>query len=296
MSNSLAGVNLAQIAQQSLDALVPQLVPLSMIVTDFSADVGVTGESVTTRVATKQTSASLATGYAANAQTATTTAKTVTLGDVTGHVIGFTDGEWSKASINLQEVFIKPGINVIAKDMMDDVFALLATAGTYTQSYVKAIGAFGATSLDDIAEDLTDADVSPMDRFCIVKPSAFTVLVQDPAVKAAYSYGGSEVIRFRKIPALSGFAPVMEYTGIPSTGNLYGVAGNKQGAIIAARVPAVPQGFPGEIANVTDPDSGFTLQLRRWYSADDGQHYMSMAAMWGVAAGVTNNIVRIVSA
>ena len=50
------------------------------------------------------------------------------------------------------------------------------------------------------------------------------------------------------------------------------------------------------IENVTDPASGFTLQLRKWYSADDGQHYLSLASMWGVAVGVGGNVKRITSA
>lgn len=296
LSNTLAGYSLAQIAQMSLDTLLPKLPMLSMFSTDFSSDIATSGSSVATRVATALTSGSLETGYAANVQNSTLTAKTITLGDLTGLVVGFKDSEVSKSSINLMDVFIRPGINAVANDMLDDLFALF-TSANYSAGYVAGdAAAFDSDKVADIAEDLTDANVPADGRFLIVKPSYFTALTKDEAVKAAYSYGGSEVIRQRRINGLAGLN-VVEYTDIPTNSqNLVGVAGAKQGAIIAARQPAIPDSFPGEVEAVTDPDSGFTLQLRRWYSADDGVHYMSMAAIWGVAVGNASNIVRLVSA
>ena len=65
---------------------------------------------------------------------------------------------------------------------------------------------------------------------------------------------------------------------------------------MAARLPAIPPNFPGEVETVTDPESGFSLQLRRWYSADDGVYYMSMASIYGAAVGNAGNLKRIVSA
>jgi hypothetical protein len=294
--NVLGGYSLAQIAQMSLDTLLPKLPMLSMFSTDFSPEVAASGSSVSTRVATALSSASLATGYATNVQNSTLTAKTITLGDVTGLVVGFTDGEVSKSSINLMDVFIRPGINAVANDMLDDLFALFTNSNYSGKATVGDAAAFDSDKVADIAEDLTDANVPADGRFLIVKPSYFTALTKDEAVKAAYSYGGSEVIRQRRINGLAGLN-VVEYTDIPNNSeNLVGIAGAKQGAIIAARQPAIPQNFTGDIETVTDPDSGFTLQLRQWYSADDGVYYMSMASIWGVAVGNAPNIVRLVSA
>jgi hypothetical protein len=294
--NVLGGYSLAQIAQMSLDTLLPKLPMLSMFSTDFSADVAASGSSVTTRVASALSSGSLATGYAANVQNSTTTAKTITLGDPTGLVVGFTDGEVSKSSINLMDVFIRPGINAVANDMLDDLFALFTNSNYSAKNTVGDAAAFDSDKVADIAEDLTDANVPADGRFLIIKPSYFTALTKDEAVKAAYSYGGSEVIRNRRINGLAGLN-VVEYTDIPSNSeNLVGIAGAKQGAIIAARQVAIPSDFKGNLETVTDPDSGFTLQLRQWYSEDDGVYYMSMASIWGVAVGNAPNIVRLVSA
>ncbi len=131
----------------------------------------------------------------------------------------------------------------------------------------------------------------------VLKPSYFTRLTLDKAIQAQYAYGGSEVIRYRQIPAVSGFAPVMEYSGLPDNSqNLVGVVLNKQAAIVASRVPATPDSFNGEITNVSDPDSGFTMQLRKWYSPDAGKYFMSIGALWGASVGNGAAAVRIVSA
>ena len=295
-TNTLGGVNLAVIAQQSLDVLQDVLPPLRAFTTDFSAEVAVRGASVTTRVATQPTSASLATGYAANAQNSTTTAKTVTLGAPTGLVLGFSDEEWSKSSINLHDIFIRPGLNAVANDMMDDALALVTNANFGAAAFTGAAGDFDADDVADLAQTLSTAKVPRNDRFLMLSPTYFASLAKDDAIQAAYAFGGAEAIRDNRVPRVHGFN-VVEYTDIPSNSeNLVGLCGAPQGIIIAARVPATPDNFTGEIMNVTDPESGLTIQLRKWYSADDGQYYLSMASMWGVAVGVSGNITRLVSA
>lgn len=293
MSNSLAGINLAQIAQRSLETLVAQLPALSAFATDFSDEVAVEGSSVTTRVATQPTVGSLATGYATNAQNAATTAKTITLGDVNGLVLGFTDSEWSKSSINLYDIFVRPGVNAVANSMIDDALALL-TASNFSQSATIAAAAMNHGKVVDLAKELTESNVPKMDRFLGLAPGHYAQLAKD--VKDTYAVGTSNVIQLNQLPPIAGLS-VFEYTDIPSNSeNLVGWAGGKQGIIIAARQPAIPQGFTGEIETAVDPESGFALQLRKWYSADDGKYYLSIGAMWGVAVGVPENIVRIVSA
>lgn len=293
MSNTLGGVNLTQIAQKSLDVLVDMLAPLRAFATDFSDEIAVEGSAVTTRVATQPTSGDLSGGYAAAVQNVTTTAKTITLGDVTGTVIGFTDSEWSKSSVNLHDIFVKPGVSAIADDMFDDALALVLAAN-FSDSVTSSAAAFDADKCIDIAKELTDNKVPKMDRFLMLNSGHYAALAK--AIKEWNVWGGQGVITANSIPTISGMS-VYEVTDLPDNSqSLVGFAGGKQGIIIAARVPATPDGFPGEIANVTDPDTGFTLQLRKWYSPDDGKHYMSMGAMWGVAVGNASNVVRLVSA
>lgn len=298
MSNTLGGINLAQIAQQSLDVLLPKLVPLSVVTTDFSSDVASAGASVATRIPTALTGVSNieTLGWAGSAEAVTTTAKTVTLGDLEGFVIGFTDTEWSKSSINLHDLFIRPGVSLVAKKMQDKLFALFKNAN-YANKVTVTAAAFDSDDVADIAEDATLLNWPDMDRAMVLAPSYFTALTKDASIKAAYAYGTSAVIQNRQIPAVAGFAPIVEAPALPTNDeNLYGIALNKQSACIAARVPAVPSNFPGEVMNVTDPDSGFTMQMRKWYSADNGKYYLGMGFLGGAAVGNGSAAIRIVSA
>ena len=96
MANTLAGVNLAEIAQQSLPGLSSLFAPLAGIHTDFSNDLETRGESVTTRFPTKPTASSLSGGYAAAAADVAMTSRTITLNKFKGFVYGFNDEERSE--------------------------------------------------------------------------------------------------------------------------------------------------------------------------------------------------------
>lgn len=296
MANTLGGVNMDVIAQQSLDVLQDVLPQLNVFTTNFSDEIAVAGATVTTRVATQQTSGDLSTGYATNAQNVTTTSKQITVGAVTGNVIQFTDEEVSKSSIDLMELFVVPGINAVANDMMDDALALVTNANFGAAAFTGAAGDFDADDVADLAQVLSTAKVPRNGRFLMLKPTYYSALAKDNAIQAAYAFGGSEAIRDNRVPRVHGM-DIVEYTDIPSNSeNLVGLCGAKQGIIIAARAPAIPADFAGEVRNITDPESGLTLQLRKWYSADDGVYRMSIAGMWGVAVGVSANIKRLVSA
>lgn len=296
MSNTLAGVNLAALAQKTLETLLPQLPNLSVFSTDFSADPAIPCSTISTRVATATTSGSLATGYATNAQNVTTGIRTITLGALTGQVVGFTDAEMTLTSINLPNVFVRPGVNAIAKGFVDAVLANVTASNYTTAAFTGAAAEFTEDKVAEIAQALTDAKVPLANRTLVLNSAYFTALLKQPAVKAAYAYGGSEAIRGGMIPNLSGMK-IVQYPALSANSeNLVGFACAPEAMICAARLPAIPANFPGEIQTVTDPESGFSLQLRRWYSPDAGVYYMSMASIYGSAVGNAGNLVRIVSA
>lgn len=294
MANTLGGVNLAAIAQKSLDTLLPRLAMMQGIMaTDFSSDVATQGESVTTRVATATTAQDFTSTTAD--QDATTTAKTITLSQYKGTRIGFTDSEWSKSSINLNDVFIVPAVNGIANAIVNSALGLVTAANYGSAAFTGAASTFDADDAADLAQTLTTANVREDGRFLLLSPSYFGNLAKDASVQAAYSYGSAEVIRDNRIPRVHGLS-VFEYTAIPSNSEfLVGAVGANQGIICATRLPAIPANFPGDVETVTDPDTGFSLQFRRWYSADDRKHRMEVGVIYGVQVGVAGNIKRLVS-
>ena len=62
MSNTLGGINLAAIAEQSLDYLSYEFFPITAVATDFSGDIATKGESITTRIVSGLTAQDLSSG------------------------------------------------------------------------------------------------------------------------------------------------------------------------------------------------------------------------------------------
>lgn len=294
MANTIGGINLAQIAQETLRTLLPQMPMLSAFTTDFSGDIAIKGESVTTRVATATAAGDASGGYTSS--DVTSTAKTITLNKHKHFTMGFTDAEAAKGGLDmLRRTFIEPAANCVVNAFLDDLLALVIAA-TFANSTLVTAANFDADDVADLAQALSDQNVRRQGRFLLLKPTYTAALVKDNAIQNSQAYGGSEAIRENLSPRVHGF-DVHEYTDIPANAEaLEGIAGNKQGLIIAARVPGEPENWFGEVQNVSDPDTGLTLQLRQWYEGKDGKHYVTVTVMYGVGVGVAANIHRIRSA
>lgn len=294
MANTIGGINLAQIAQETLRTLQVKLPMLLNFTHDFSSEVKAKGESVTTRVATAMSNQDLTSGFTAG--DVTSTAKTIPLSSYKGRVVGFTDMEVAKGTYEmLRRTFIVPAAFAVVKGFMDDLLALV-TAANFSQSALITAENFDADDLADIAATLTDAGVPEDARFALIKSAYFASLGKDNSLQSATNYGSNTVIRDNLIPRVHGF-DIHEYASIPANAEaLEGILGNAQGLLIAARVPALPANFPGSVETVTDPETGLTLQFREWYATELGIQKLSVGVIYGVAVGVAGNIVRLKSA
>jgi hypothetical protein len=295
MANTLPS-NLTAIAQAGLDVLQRELLPFNVFTKDFSSDIASAGDAVSTRIATAPASADLSGGYTAVDQTIT--AKTVTLSNFKGLVVGFTDLQVSKASFDIVEQFVVPGIRALMNDIFDDVNNLVIN-GNYSQKETIAATAFDSDSMALLAKDLTVANVPKAGRYAILNPTYYLALAKDNAIKAAYAYGGADAIRDNRIPRVHGF-DLHELSTVDSTPGgqseyLQGWVGTPQAILIAARRPAAPAQFPGELVDTQDPTTGLPMQWRRWYDPDSGLHKFSVGTIWGVAVGNASCLYRIVS-
>lgn len=293
MSNTLGGINLAQIAQQSLDALLVEGIPLNAFSTSFSADIADVGESVTTRVASAVTASDASSGYTSAG--VTSTAKTITLNKHKHFTMAFSDLEIAKGGMSmLERTFVRPAVHAVVNAMMDDVLALV-TAANFSNAKTVAATAFGADDVADLAGYLTTLSVPRSGRALIVGPSYFANLAQDNAIQASYAYGAPSAIRDNAVPRVHGF-DVYEYGDIPGNSeNLTGIAAGTEALLIAARQPALPQNWGGAVESATDPETGLTIQLRNWYEGKDGKQYITATVIYGVQTG-TDSLKRIKSA
>lgn len=297
MANTLSGINLAQIANDTLDYLSYEFHPLRAFVRDFSTDIAQKGTSVTTRVPSSTTTQDLSDGY--DVTDMTSTAKTITLDKFKGHVMGFTDLEVSKAgNVDwLQSVFIAPALESVLNVVMDDLLALVVAA-TYNSPAAEVITAanFDVDEVADLAADLSTVKVPKSERALLLPPTYYASIQKDTIVQDASSYGSADAVRDHAVRRIHGFN-AFEYSDIPTNSeNLAAIALHPSALLLAARQPATPADPGLQVENVTDPTTGLPLQFRAWYDPDLGSYKVSIGTLYGVAAGNTTALKRITSA
>jgi hypothetical protein len=295
---NLGGINLQVIAQDSLTTLLAQFPLVNKFTTDFGGDILQRGESVTTRIA----EGVAATDIGANGYTRSdvkSNAKTVTLDKHKGFVMGFSDGEVAKGGYDvLRRTFIRPAAHAVVKAVMDDVFGLVALTGTGTftaTGYNGTVAAFDADAVADISQALTDANVPMAGRTLIVRPALYTSLAKDNSIQAQYASGTNAPLTENLLPRIHGFE-VNQYTALPAAvTNLKGIAVSPEAILIAARLPATPTNWYGNVAVATDAESGLSIQVREWYDGDSGEQKLSMSILYGVSIGNPNCLAKIIA-
>jgi len=295
MANTLGGINLAKIAEQTLDYLGREFFQIAAFTRNFSQDIKDESETVTTRVPSSVTIQDLSSGY--SPADVTTTANTITLNKFKGHVRAFTDLEISKARNEqwLQRMFVEPAIEATVKAVMDDAMALVLDANYSANTTITAAN-FDSDDLADLAADMTTAKVSKSLRAAILGASYVASLQKDAMIQDAEAYGDNSAIRDHNARLVHGFN-VIEYTGIPANGeNLAGFVCHPSALIIAARTIAPPVSPIVEVINSVEPVTGLPLQFRRWYDANAGKSIFSVGLLYGVSVGNAAALKRIKSA
>jgi hypothetical protein len=299
-AGNLGGINLQVIAQDSLTTLLAQFPLVNKFTTDFGGDILQRGESVTTRIAEGMAATDIgAQGYVRS--DVKSNAKTVTLDKHKGFVMGFSDGEVAKGGYDvLRRTFIRPAAHAVVKAVMDDVFGLvnLTGLGSFTQTgFTGTVAAFDADAVADISQALTDANVPMAGRTLIVKPALYTSLAKDNSIQAQYASGTNAPLTENLLPRIHGFE-VNQYTGLPTLSNfptLKGIAVSPEAILIAARLPATPTNWYGNVAVATDAESGLSIQVREWYDGDTGEQKLSMSVLYGVSIGNPNCLAKIIA-
>ena len=295
MANTLNGINLAAVAEQSLDYLSTQFHPLRAFARDFSDEISGQGESVTTRVPSSMTASDLSNGYTAS--DVTSTAKTITLNKFKGYSMAFTDMEVSKSGNFdwLSSVFLGPALEVTLDAVMDDLLALVLNAN-YSANEVITAANFDADEVADLAADLTTAKVPKSERALVLPPSYYASVQKDAIVQDASSYGAASAVQENAAMRVHGFN-LYEYTGIPTNSeNLAAIALHPSALLLAARTPAAPADGNVEVQDIVDPSTGLPIQLRTFYDNVAGKHYLTMGVLYGVAVGNGAALKRIKSA
>jgi hypothetical protein len=293
-SNTLNGLSLTAIAAETLPVLQKKLAPFSLYSTDFTSDVATAGSAVSTRIPDAVTAAaySRATGYTDLG--ATSSVVTVTLNQHIHYTVGFDDSEIGNVGLaKLQGTFITPAVNAVVNHMQSASFALVNSTNYPAVAYSASYANFGFTGLI-AGNKVLDKSGSMAPRGAVLNPETYYDLLDD--VKANYVIGDNTAIRAGEVGEIAGTKVVMSVgAALPGTG-LAGFVCGKDAIAIAARVPSLAGSTNGvETVNVTDPDSGFTVQLRQWYSADEGMWKISAIGIYGVSKANGSSLARIIT-
>jgi hypothetical protein len=294
MANSIAGANLAEIAQESLAGLSSLFAPLSALTTDFSSDVQGAGESVTTRYPTKPTAADMSAGIKTASQDVAMTSATVTLNQHYGFTYGFTDVERSKSSINLSALFIEPALQALGDKVFGDVWDLITAANFGTAEVITAAN-FDRDDLADLNATLTSTKKAPQaGRSVFMNPAYYASLVK--TLNSAEIPGITEEKREARVPRVAKFDCYETDLADANAENLAAFAFQRNALLMAGRGVDTEMAEQAgiEVETVVIPGLGLPVQFRRFYD-NDGILYYNCNLLYGVAKGVDYG-VRITTA
>ena len=293
MSNTIAGVNLAQIAQESLPALQALFAPLNGITTDFSTDIADRGASVTTRYPVNVTAQDLSAGF--DSTGVETVATTITLNQYPGFVYGFSDLERSKSSINLNELFIQPAMQAVGTSMFGSLWNLVTATNFDATPLTSTAANFDRNDLADLRAQLNVQGAPQQGRAVVLSPAYFASLLK--SLNTAEFPGFIREKGEGFIPRVAGFDVYESTLADTNSEYLQGFAFHKSALLMAARSVnadgAVQTGT--EIADVVIPGLNLPVQMRRAYDNRLGQLWYSFGVLFGIQKGRPQMGVRIVS-
>ena len=295
MSNTIAGVNLAKVAMDSLPALTDLFAPLAALTTDFSTDISQSGESITTRIPTNVTAGDMTTGYQTNSSDVVMVAKTVTLDQFKGFTYGFTDLERSKSEIDLNRLFVEPALEAVGEAVFGYIWDLVVNAN-FTSTEVITAANFDRDDLADFNALLTTAKTQKGGRSVFCNPAYYASLVK--TLNSAEIPGITADKAGANVPRVANF-DTYETTLADANGeSLAAFAFQKSALIMAARTVVADEMTAKagvDVETVIIPGLGLPVQFRKWYSAD-GTLYYNVNVLFGASVGVATAGHRITSA
>jgi hypothetical protein len=296
MPNTNATVNSAIIAQTALTTLLAKFPILARIATDFSASSVKFNQDIVTHIVTPTVARDFdqATGYVPDDQAQVDVPVKIDKHAYAGYAI--TDVERSTSQIDLNQRYADKVAYALGRKVCDDLMALIVTANFPNESAVAEAN-FKRDSVVDIGTKLNKRFIPDMGRFMFLNSDYYNALQKDEALYKAYiTPAASNVVVSGVLPDVNGFT-VIEYSALPENAeNLVGFAGIREGLIMAARVPDVPQNTGDTVIRVvTDPRTGLSVQVRDRYDGRLGKQEVSFTLMYGFATGNAPVLERIVS-
>jgi len=172
------------------------------------------------------------------------------------------------------------------------------TAANFAEVEVIAPAAYDSDSVSVIGEKCDNLNWMEEDRRIIHNAAYYRALTRDPDAKQAFSIGTEQVIQQGVLPNIGGF-DMLKYTPLPDLGeNLGAIATHKNALAVATGVIdlAGSEGMVTEYATATDPETGFTVGVRRFTDQGSSKEYFVTEILAGAVVADDQQAVRVVSA
>ena len=288
-SNSLGALEGELVLQRALSLLKLEYPFLFAISTDFSAENGAFDQTVKTRLKGALTAQEYdpSTGYTDS--DATTTDVPVKIDEHWGVSVSFNANELSGTNRDLFGEQAEGLQSALADKVIATLYALI-TAGNFTHYTTSTVAGFKRKTFTTIARKLGQRKVPAAGRFALLSPEFFEQASDDTSVVALATQQRADLITEYKLPPIAGFQP-WEAVNLPTTGDLAGFFGTARALALATRVPndytQVLAGVPsvGLVQNITNPETGITVQLVRFVNHSLARATARAALMWGAAVG-----------
>ncbi|MDE2096193.1 MAG: hypothetical protein KGL39_03035 [Patescibacteria group bacterium] len=325
-NNNIGVLSGSLVLQRTLPVFAYEYPELLLLYTDFSDTPGLLNQTETTRIvlqpAVQKYNATLGAdgrplGWS-TASPAKTTDVSMTLTDYIGVPIVFGNnilGATTRKVFDEQAVL---AIKAIA-DYFINMVTKLFTPGTFNAyaavngvlvpiaypTYVRALGDFALSDLDNLDAAFTSNKVPTGDRGVFLTPTYYGKLRQDMrltiAQAASITKAGdvSPQISEAILPKLCGFMPI-KAGYLPNTNFLTGFAFHKAAVVLKSRLPqdftqALGVMIPGSATTITDPDTKISIMLVQYVNLTQNYAEWRPEVELGVSAGDTRGGICITS-
>ena len=272
-------------ANSALEGFTTKLASFARFSRNFSPDGSRRGDTVLVPLIGTLTATTFGGSYAISGGTQTVVTvslnrhKVVHLGqdDLTYHAS-------SKAS--LESFGFQQG-KALATAIMSDVLTLCTTAN-FTSVTAVASTAMAEAQLRAVRLALNVADASE-DRSMLIDCTPYDALLGVTNFVNAHNFYDSTVSREGKIMRAYGFDFVELNNLFGSVNSVMAFAAAPSAVAIAMRYLAPQEGNKyATAAQLTDPETGLTLGLRKHYDENTGTAYVNLEALYGYSVGISN--------
>jgi hypothetical protein len=296
MANVLGTLSPDILALDCLDFLRKKFPILTSFATDFSDEPVRLNTHIISRVVTPPIVQSFTQALGYNPGSGVSTDVSVSINQFRYAAISFYDDELSSTPRNLVAEQVEAAAYALGKDANDQLMALCSITN-FTKNIVTSAN-FNRSTLTAARATLRKQGANPY-FVGVLNSDAWQYLTSDQTMLNTFFLKINEGnVNFEDghIQGVSGFRDIYEYSDLAITNTtVNGFFASKNALVLAARVPSDPAAFVADlpinaiIKNITDENTGLTLQYRYHYDVQRGRLNMILTWIFGVALGVTGH-------